>query len=250
MTAPEVIEIETGAPARAVFTTRRGGVSEGPFAGLNLGSDRDDADDAVRRNRRLLCDALGLDAEGVSLGRQVHGAQVRTLDAPSRPGLFTGALRGWPEGDGLATRRPGLGVVVLGADCLPVLLWRRDEPAVAAAHAGWRGLVGGVLAAAVRALGRPERLGAAVGPGVGPCCYPVSAEVREAFASAFGEAVVRSPAVDLAAAARAALVEAGLDPSAVQVVTACTSCEPERFYSYRRDGSACGRQGGVTWATA
>jgi purine-nucleoside/S-methyl-5'-thioadenosine phosphorylase / adenosine deaminase len=249
MTAAELIEIETGAPARAVFTTRRGGVSEGPFAELNLGSDRDDADDAVRRNRRLLCDALGLDAEGVSLGRQVHGADVRTLAAPSRPGLFTGALRGWPEGDGLATRRPALGLVVLGADCLPVLLWRRDEPAVAAAHAGWRGLVAGVLGAAVRALGRPERLGAAVGPGVGPCCYPVSAEVREAFASAFGEQVVRPPAVDLAAAARAALVAAGLAPSAVQVVEACTSCEPERFYSYRRDGSACGRQGGVAWAT-
>ena len=106
MTAPELIEIETGAPARAVFTTRRGGVSEGPFAGLNLGSDRDDADGAVRRNRRLLCEALGLDAQGVSLGRQVHGTQVRVLDGPSRPGLFTGALRGWPEGDGLATRAP------------------------------------------------------------------------------------------------------------------------------------------------
>lgn len=250
MTAPELIEIETRAPARAVFTTRRGGVSEGPFAELNLGSDRDDADDAVRSNRRRLCDVLGLDAQGVSLGRQVHGAEVRTLDAPSRPGLFTGALRGWPEGDGLATRRPALGLVVLGADCLPVLLWRRDQPAVAAAHAGWRGLVGGVLGAAVRALGRPERLGAAVGPGVGPCCYPVSPEVREAFASAFGDAVVRPPAVDLAAAARAALVGAGLDPSAVQVVEACTSCEAERFYSHRRDGSSCGRQGGVVWATA
>ena len=250
MTAPELIEIETGAPARAVFTTRRGGVSEGPFAGLNLGSDRDDADGAVRRNRRLLCEALGLDAQGVSLGRQVHGTQVRVLDGPSRPGLFTGALRGWPEGDGLATRRPGLGLVVLGADCLPVLLWRRDEPAVAAAHAGRRGLVSGVLGAAVRALGRPERLGAAVGPGVGPCCYPVSQEVRDAFARAFGEAAVRAPAVDLAAAARAALLGAGLEGSAVQVVEACTSCEPERFYSYRRDGDACGRQAGVVWATA
>jgi YfiH family protein len=250
VSAPELIEIETGAPARAVFTTRRGGVSEGPFAALNLGSDRDDPDDAVRRNRRLLCDALGLDAEAVSLGRQVHGADVRTLDAASRPGLFTGALRGWPEGDGLATRRPGLGLVVLGADCLPVLLWRRDEPAVAAVHAGWRGLVAGVLGAAVRALGRPERLGAAVGPGVAPCCYPVSAEVREAFARAFGQEVVRPPAVDLAAAARAALVGAGVAPSAVQVVEACTSCEPGRFYSHRRDGSACGRQGGVAWATA
>lgn len=250
MTAPELIEIDTGAPARAVFTTRRGGVSEGRFAELNLGSDLSDADDAVRRNRGRLCDALGLDPERVSLGRQVHGAGVRTLDAPSRPGRFTGGLRGWPEGDGLVTRRPGLALVVLGADCLPVLLWRRDEPAVAAAHAGWRGLIGGVLAAAVSALGSPERLGAAVGPGIAPCCYPVSREVRDAFASAFGEAAVRPPAVDLAAAARAALLAAGLEASAVQTVQACTSCESQRFYSHRRDGRSCGRQAGVVWATA
>jgi hypothetical protein len=249
MSGPELIEVPTGAPARAVFTTRRGGVSAAPFDELNLGSDRSDADRAVRANRRLVCDAVGVDAASVSLGRQVHGAEVRTLPAPSRPGLFTGALRGWPEGDALATRRAGLGLMVLGADCLPVLLWRRDEPAVAAAHAGWRGLVAGVLAAAADALGHPERLGAAVGPGIGPCCYPVSAEVRDRFAAAFGEGVVRGPAVDLAAAARAALVAEGVPAAAIETVPACTSCEPERFYSFRRDGEACGRQAGLVWAT-
>ncbi len=249
MTEPELIEVATGAPARAVFSTRRGGVSEGPLATLNLGSDRGDADGAVRANRQRVCDAVGLDAGGVSLGRQVHGAAVRVLDAPSRPGLFAGGLRGWPEGDALATRRPGLGLMVLAADCLPVLLWRRDEPGVAAAHAGWRGLVGGVVAAAVRALDRPERIGAAIGPGVGPCCYPVSAEVRDRFAAAFGEAVVRPPAVDLAAAARAALVAEGVEASAIATVQACTSCDRDRFYSFRRDGEASGRQGGLVWAT-
>jgi YfiH family protein len=249
---PELIEVVTGAPARAVFTTRRGGVSVGALSALNLGSDCGDADSAVRANRQGVCDAVGLEARDVSLGRQVHGARVRAVDAPSRPGLFTGALRGWPEGDALATRRRGLGLMVLGADCLPVLLWRRDEPSVAAAHAGWRGLVGGVLAAAVRALsgdGRPERIGGAVGPGIGPCCYPVSADVRDRFAAAFGEAVVRPPAVDLAAAARQALVAEGVEPSAIATVEACTSCEPGRFYSFRRDGEPCGRQGGLVWAT-
>ena len=117
--------------------------------------------------------------------------------------------------------------MVLAADCLPVLLWRRDEPGVAAAHAGWRGLVGGVVGAAVRALGRPERIGAAIGPGIGPCCYPVSAEVRDRFAAAFGEAVVRPPAVNLAAAARAALVAEGVEAPAIATVQACTSCDPE-----------------------
>jgi hypothetical protein len=245
----ELIEVPTGAPARAVFTTRRGGVSAGPLAALNLGADRGDADDAVRANRQRVCDAVGLEARDVTLGRQVHGAAVRALDAPAAPGRFTGALRGWPEGDALATRRPGLGLMVLGADCLPVLLWRRDVPGVAAAHAGWRGLVGGVLAAAAGALGRPERLGAAIGPGIGPCCYPVSAEVRDRFAAAFGEGVVRGPAVDLAAAARAALRAEGVEDAAITTVEGCTSCDAERFYSHRRDGEAAGRQGGLVWAT-
>ncbi len=250
MSVPELIEVATGAPARAVFTTRRGGVSPPPFDELNLASDRDDADAAVRANRRRVCEAVGLDPEGVSLGRQVHGSLVRPLDAPSSPGRFTGALRGWPEGDGLTTRAPGLGLMVLGADCLPVLLWRRDEPAVAAAHAGWRGLVAGVLGEAVRSLGRPGRIGAAIGPGVGPCCYPVSREVRDRFAAAFGQAVLRPPAVDLAAAARAALVAEGVQDGAVVTIEACTSCQADRFFSYRRDGEASGRQAGLVWATA
>ncbi len=137
---------------------------------------------------------------------------------------------------------------MLGADCLPVLLWRRDRPEVAAAHAGWRGLVAGVLEEAVAALGAPERVAAAVGPGIGPCCYPVSAEVRERFAARFGAGVVAAPAVDLAAAARVALVGAGVPDAAIQTVEACTSCDAERFFSYRRDGAASGRQAGLVWA--
>lgn len=249
MTALDLIEVPTGVAARAVFTTRAGGVSEGSYAGLNLGADTGDRAEAVRANRALLSRELGLDPGRVSMVRQVHGTAVRVLEAPSRPGLFTGDLRGWPEGDGLATRTPGIGLAVLGADCLPVLLWRRDAPGVAAAHAGWRGLVDGVLGAAVAALGEPGRLGAAIGPGVGPCCYPVSAEVRERFAAAFGDGVVRGRAVDLAASAHGALVRAGVPASAVHVVEACTSCQADRLYSYRRDGARCGRQAGVIWAT-
>ena len=152
------------------------------------------------------------------------------------------------EGDALATRRPGLGLMVLAADCLPVLLWRRDEPGVAAAHAGWRGLVGGVVGAAVRALGRPDRIGAAIGPGIGPCCYPVSAEVRDRFAVAFEEAVVRPPAVDLAAAAARAR-GGGRRGAGDRDRAGLHELRPRRFYSFRRDGEASGRQGGLVWAT-
>ncbi len=250
MSLPELIEVPTGAAARAVFTTRRGGVSRGSFAALNLGAERGDDDADVRANRALVCRALGIDADAVAMVHQVHASDVRRGGYPADRGRFLGALRGWPDGDGLVSDIAGAGLVVLGADCLPVLLWRRDRPGVAAAHAGWRGLVDGVLGGAVAALGAPTRIGAAIGPGIGPCCYPVSAEVRERFAEHFGDAVVVDAAVDLAAAARRALRDAGLADAAIHTVNACTSCEAERFFSFRRDGAASGRQAGIVWALA
>jgi hypothetical protein len=199
----------------------------------------------VRRNRRLLCDALDLDHERMTLGHQVHGADVRRIDAPTRPGRFAGALSGWPQGDGLATDRPGIGLVVLGADCLPVLMWRGARPDVAAVHAGWRGLVAGALAAAVARLGEPAQTNVAIGPGVGPCCYPVDGALRARFGSTFGAETVVGDAVDLAGAARIALMTAGVPPHRIQANAECTSCTPERYYSYRRDGAATGRHAGV-----
>ena len=244
---PAPIPVETDAPVRAAFTTRAGGVSRGAYAGLNLGASTGDAREHVRENRARVCAALGLDPERATMGHQVHGTRVRLVGAPTRPGRFTGGLSRWPEGDALGTAAAGLPLVVLGADCLSVLIWRRDEgaPRVGAAHAGWRGLVGGILGAVAPSVGPPERLAAAIGPGVGPCCYPVDAALRERFASAFGAATVRGRAVDLAAAALAALVRAGLPASAVQAVEGCTSCEPGRFFSHRRDGEATGRQAGL-----
>jgi polyphenol oxidase len=247
VSAPVLIEVPTGAPARAVFTTRRGGTSAGPLASLNLSADRGDADAAVRANRRRLCAALGVEADRVAMAHQVHGAGVREVTGAD-DGRFTGDLRGWPESDALVAREGGRALVVLGADCLPVLLWRRDRPAVAAVHAGWRGLVAGVVERAVAALGAPERSGAAIGPGIGPCCYPVSPEVRERFTDRFGDAVVRGDAVDLAAAARRALESSGLAAGQVTALAVCTSCDGDRFYSHRRDGGRTGRQGGMVWA--
>ena len=243
----EVILVATGAPAGAGFTTRAGGVSAGPFASLNLGSDKDDPDDNVRENRRRACAPLGVDAAAVSANRQVHGADVRRV-ACAPAGGFTGHLRDWPQADGMVTEAAGAPLAVFGADCLPVLMWRRDRPLVGAAHAGWRGLVAGVLEATVAELGAPAATGVAIGPGIGPCCYPVSAEVRERFAGRFGDGVVAGEAVDLALAARRALVAAGVPDAAIQTVAACTSCEEARFFSYRRNGRGTGRQVGIVWA--
>ena len=170
--------------------------------------------------------------------RQVHGAAV--VEAP---------WEGTPEGDaGLATG-PGWLLGVKTADCLPVLLVDPERRQVAAAHAGWRGTAAGVATRAVDALAargsRPADLLAAVGPGIGPCCYEVGEEVRVAFGPS-GEAFfrpgpVRRPHLDLRAANAHQLVEAGLRPEAVQHVADCTRCRPDLYHSYRRDGKAAGR---------
>lgn len=247
---PGVIPVAVDGPARAAFTTRTGGASAAPWDSLNLGADGGDTADAVRANRAAVADALGLDAAAVTMVRQVHGADVLRVTEPTHPGRYLGALRGWHAADGLATATPGLPLMVLGADCLPVLLWRRDTPAVAAAHAGWRGLVEGVIGEAVRALGEPARVGAAIGPGIGACCYAVSGDVRARFAASFGDGVVHGEAVDLAASARAALTAAGVPAGAIQAAATCTRCEEALFFSHRGSRGRCGRQAGIIQAVA
>ena len=240
--------IDTGGAAVAAFTTRAGGHSTGPYAGLNLGRQGDDPA-AVFANRRAVAATLGADPARAMMLTQVHGADVRDVtdaDGPRAAGLAT--FGGWPEADALATGLPGVALIVLAADCLPVLAWRRDGAAVAAAHAGWRGLVAGVVEAAVARLGDPTRVGVALGPRIGPCCYPVSDDVRDAFARRFGAAVVVGGAVDLAASARVALEGAGVPGDAITEHGGCTACRTDRFFSHRASGGVTGRQAGLIMA--
>jgi YfiH family protein len=223
--------------ARAVFTTRRGGVSEGPFASFNLGRLTGDERAAVERNRRLLADQLGV---LFAHGRQVHGAAVERVASP------TSDREEPPDADGQATATPGIAGLVLTADCLPVAI--AGEGAVAMVHAGWRGLAAGVLqeaVEAVRALGARGRLEAAIGPGAGPCCYEVGEEVHAAFAH-HGPAVRLGSQLDLKAIARIELEGAGV--AQVHDADLCTICsEPSLFFSHRRDRGVTGRQGGIAW---
>ena len=241
MIIPQGVPVGVG----AAFVTRAGGVSGGPWRGRNLSASTGDDPAAVRANRRALCAELGIDPRRVSMARQVHGAAVVRADEPVRPGLFTGALTGWPEGDALASDGVAVPLLVLAADCVPVLLWRADGSAVGAAHAGWRGLLAGVIGAAAAALGRPG--GAAIGPAVGPCHYPVDAALRRRFRGEFGPDVVRGEALDLVGAASVCLERAGLAPADIGISGRCTACEPGAFYSHRRDGAPGGRQGAVIW---
>lgn len=232
----------------AVFLTRDNGVSVGSWQGCNLSSATGDDPDAVRENRRRICDALGLDPSRVSMVNQVHGAGVVRAEDPLSPGRFCGELGGWPDGDALIGGGEGCGLLVLSADCVPVLLWRMDGSAVAAAHAGWRGLVAGVLEAAAGEL--DGELGAAIGPAVRPCHYPVDDTLRTRFREDFGDEVVVGDAVDLSAAARRSLERAGIAPEAIWQSDLCTSCRDDLFYSHRRDGAPGGRQGGLIWRTS
>jgi polyphenol oxidase len=226
--------------ARALFTTRRGGVSTGPYASLNLGLFTDDEPARVHANRDRLAALVGVPRGRFQQGRQVHGAHVRALSARPDPHEEPAPA------DGQATSVPGVAPIVLVADCLPIALAARG--AVAIVHAGWRGLAGGVMAEGVRAihaLGGSGPMVAAIGPGAGGCCYEVGDEVRAMFA-AHGDAVRNGRNLDLKAIARRELQAAGV--AAVHDVGICTLCaEPGLFYSHRRDGGVTGRQAGVAW---
>jgi len=223
--------------ARAVFTTRRGGVSAPPYDSLNLGFLTGDDPAAVSANRRVLADTLGVNLAWV---RQVHGSEVRVVVAPTEPGHEV------PEADGLATTSRGLGLMALAADCLPIVI--AGGGAVAVVHAGWHGLAEGVIAngvATVRRLGRGGTTAAAIGPGAGVCCYEVSEELHWRFAG-YGPEVRRGRNLDLVAVARRQLVEAGVRQ--VEDSGLCTMCaDPGLLFSHRRDGGLTGRQAAVAW---
>lgn len=218
------------------FTTRVGGVSEGPFASLNLG--RKSGDDVARadENRRIACAAIGADVEKLALNFQVHSDRVLKAAAGVRR----------EHADGLWTNEPGLPILAMSADCLPVALARTgtDEPAVAVLHVGWRGLLAGILAAGTRALGGGA-LAAAIGPGIGPCCYEVGEEVAAPFRDRFGDDVVHERRLDLWTSAERALLAAGVER--VDRFDRCTCCEPETFFSHRRDAGRTGRQGVIAY---
>ena len=207
--------------ATALFTTRCGGVSEGPYASLNVGLATQDDPERVAANRERVREHAG--AARLAQGRQVHGTRV-VVDG-----------EGGEEADGQLTTRPGVAAIVLTADCLPVAL--AAPGAAGVVHAGWRGLAGGVLEAAVAALGSGP-VAAAIGPGIGPCCYEVGDDVRAVFASS-------GRTLDLKAVARARLQAAGVQE--IHDCGLCTACDPRRFFSHRRDRGITGRQAGLAW---
>lgn len=203
----------------AGFSTRLGGSSLQPFETLNVRTDVEDA--AALGNQQRILDAMGLGDRTWVKSQQVHGADVVTVEGPCEPG---GA-------DALLTSAEDVAVAVHVADCMPILLADPAGGRVSVVHAGWRGLVAGVIQNAVAALNGGVEVHAVVGPSIGPCCFQVGPEVAEAAVQALGEGVVRGDRVDLWTGALVALRRAGV--TRVHLSTLCTRCEPHRFYSHR-----------------
>lgn len=247
LSSPEFIVPDWPAPCSVgcLVTTRRGGVSQGAFSSLNLGDHVGDDPKAVAANRDIVGRSIG--ARPVWLN-QVHGTRV--VDEAERC-----RDDGPPEADAACTRRAGAACTVMTADCLPVLLCDDAGTVVAAAHAGWRGLLAGVLETTVAAMDVPgKNLMAWLGPAIGPQAFEVGDEVRAAFVAAASEAAPAFQPVaggkwfaDIYLLARLRLKEQGVER--VFGGDFCTVTEADRFFSYRRDGQT-GRMASMIWLAA
>lgn len=238
------------------FTTRRGGVSEGIYASLNLGLNRGDDREKVLENYRRVCDAFPVDINKLVLTVQVHEDAVRQVTAED-----------WGKGldrpqdyraDGLITNVPGTTLVAFGADCLTALLYDPVHRAIGAVHAGWRGTAAGIATAAVQRMESvygSERgdILAAIGPGIGPDCFETHEDVPNAMTAALSTAVLQHIkikengkfAVDLKAINAMRLEQAGLEPAHIAVSDLCTACHPEKFWSHRIQGTNRGSMAAV-----
>lgn len=219
-----MIEVELN-HANVLFTGRRGGVSEGPYATLNLGILTDDDPESIERNRELVRDKANV--RELRWNVQVHGTRITDTGEHPQP----------VEADAIATSEPGVGVMVLAADCLPVAL--SGPGRVAMVHCGWRGLAGEILGQAANVFG--DGFDAVIGPGICQRHYEVSQDVLDQFVRWPQAASGRR--LDLKWVARDQLKSFGARE--VMDVGRCTYCEPEEFFSHRRDGGVTGRQAGI-----
>ena len=233
-----IIRWQPPGPYAVAFSTRRGGVSDGPFESLNLGRMTGDDPERVDENRRRLCAQVGADVDRIALNRQHHSATVHRAVPGSR---------GIP-GDGLWSDAPGEPLIAMAADCLTIAIARTNgaRPALAVLHAGWRGLLEGIVESGTAALGA-NGLVAAIGPAIGPCCYEVGPEVAAAFVARFGGGLMRGRNLDLWAAGERALHAAGCGQ--VERLDICTACNPDLFFSERRTGKPRGTHGVIGLVT-
>ncbi|HET6348942.1 MAG TPA: peptidoglycan editing factor PgeF [Candidatus Krumholzibacteria bacterium] len=247
----------------AVVSTRRGGVSTGAFASLNLGGKTADAPDNVRENRRRVAALFGRNATQLTFARQVHGAHIAHVPAGHPGGAFDNV-------DALITDAKDTPLVILTADCAAIFMYDVTHHAIGIAHAGWRGTVAQIAAHTVQRMHavfgtEPREIVACVGPSIGPCCYEVGEEVIAAVIDAFPDdtdELLLEPEMASAGSFRASvnedhkhfdlwranervLISAGVPDTQVEVSRLCTACHTDLFYSHRAEKGVTGRFGGV-----
>ena len=241
-----------GITAPHCFTTRFGGVSQGPLASMNLALKLDETEENLIRNYEILGKALGFGIDDLVLTYQTHSDIVRVVDRTDANGCF---IRNYPECDGLVTNTPGLALTIFTADCTPLLFHDPVTGAVGAAHAGWRGTAAGIGAKVVQAMvehfgSRPEDIRAAIGPNIGFCHFETDADVPEAMIAAYGEDVKpfiekrgEKYFLDLKAINALVLNRAGV--CHIEISQDCTMCSPDRFWSHRVTKGIRGSQGAI-----
>ena len=231
------------------FTERAGGASAAPYDTMNVGLKWGDDRAAVVENRQRVLVASG--ARAMFIGKQVHGCDVAIVQPDSEPDMVA-----TQNADAIVTATSDLAVAVIVADCVPVLLADPVTGACAAVHAGWRGTAMNVVGKALQQMqsltgARPEDICAVVGPSIGPCCFEVGDDVvagllrcLPARHDLFSPGKRGRPHADLWAANRALLESAGVQRDRIDNLNQCTHCQPNRFFSYRRDGSRTGQMMG------
>ncbi len=243
-------EAAQGIAAPHAFTTRLGGVSQGPYGALNLALHREANPENVAKNYESLASALGFDLQKLVLTHQIHSDILRVVTAGAALGIDH---KRYPECDGLITNDPGVALGVFTADCTPILLHDPVTGAVGALHAGWRGTARDIAGKAVQAMAEsfgcePQDIRAAIGPNIGDCCFETDGDVPAALLDTYGKAVedcIRPQGqkfyVDLKAVNALALRRAGVEN--VEISHSCTKCSPDRFFSHRVQGAIRGSQG-------
>lgn len=235
------------------ISTKHGGCSLGQYASLNLGLHVEDEAEKVIANRRIFCEALGMDSEKTTTCQQVHGSNVAVITEKQAGAGFLDFSQSIPDTDALITNVPGVPLMLFFADCTPILLADPVHKAVGLAHGGWKGTFGSIVAKAVEAMqdnygSRPEDILAAIGPSIGSCCYQIGDDLAEKFRAKFPEfqaEILSCPEgnihLDLQRTNTLQLLQAGLKPEHIENAHVCTCCHSEQFFSYRADKGKTGR---------
>lgn len=249
MTSPNIA-------APHAFSTRYGGVSKDFLSSMNLGENRGDFPENVRENYHRFCLAVGADENRLVFSRQVHKTDVRCVTHDDIHTLFSPVPY---EADGLVTNEPDLVLTIFSADCIPVLLYDPVKRAVGACHCGWRGTVGDMAGKTVRAMtaefsSNPEDIRAAIGPGIGQCCFLTDSDVVDAVRDSLGndadgfiESRGEKYAVDLKNINRHFLLRAGMKEENIAVSDECTACKCDKYWSHRKTKGERGSQAAMIW---